>query len=132
MNQLYRKWVPAFVVFLIVNTTVFIFKKPLQDDGFGLRFLLIANLLLFLVGLAGFLVQMKALKSKSMHTFIRGVYVSLILKIFIVIIALATYLFITQGKINKPSLFTALGLYIIYTLFEVRQLMKTARHKSDA
>jgi Ca2+/Na+ antiporter len=132
MNQAYPKWTLAFALFLLVNASVYIFKKPLLDIGFGLGFLLMANLILFLLGVGGFLIQLKALQSKSMNSFIRGVYVALILKIFVVIIGLASYLFITHGKINKPSLFTALGLYIIYTLIEVRQLMKTARYKSDA
>jgi hypothetical protein len=36
------------------------------------------------------------------------------------------------GQVNKPSLFTSMGIYLVYTSMEVIQLMKIARKKTDA
>ena len=85
-----------------------------------------------LFSLLGFIIQVRGLQSVNTNAFIRSVYASLLVKIFIVIIALAVYLFITKGKINKPSVFTAMGLYILYTFIEVKQLMKISRRKTNA
>ena len=132
MKEIYNKSVPVIVLFILVNSLAFIFKTFLHDHGFGIKFLLAANLLLFCISLFAFFIQMRGLKSTNINAFIRGVYASLLIKIFIVIIALSIYLFITKGKINKPSLFTSMALYMVYTFIEVRQLMKISRRKTNA
>jgi len=131
MKEIYNKSVSVIVLFILVNAFAFLFKNFLHNHGFGIRLLLTANLLLFVLTMTGFFIQMRALKSSNINAFIRGVYLNLLVKIFIVIIALGLYLFITKGKVNKPSLFTAMGLYILYSYIEVRQLMKISRKKAD-
>lgn len=132
MREAFRKFIPVIVLFALVNTVVLIFKTFLVSQGFGIEFLIIANLMLFLISFFGFVIQTKALDSTNINAFIRGVYSSLLMKIFIVIIVLGLYLFITRGKVNKPSLFTSMGLYIFYTVLEVMQLMKISRKKPNA
>ena len=132
MKENYSKFVPVMVLFIFINAMVFIFISFLELHGFGIEFLLIANLVLFLLSFSGLFIQMKALKSSNINAFIRGVYSSLLLKIFIVIIEFGLYLFITRGKVNKPSLFTSMALYIFYTSIEVTQLMKISRKKTNA
>jgi len=129
---MYSKSVPLIVLFILINALAFILRTFLHDQGFGIKFLLTANLLLFCMSLFAFFIQMSGLKSTNINAFIRGVYGSLLVKVFIVIIALGIYLFITKGKVNKPSLFTSMGLYILYTVIEVRQLMKISRRKTNA
>jgi hypothetical protein len=132
MKGIYNKSIPVIVLFILINALAFIFKTFLHNQGFGIKFLLTANLLLFCLSLLAFFIQMRGLKSVNMNAFIRSVYASLLVKIFIVIIALAVYLFVTKGKVNRPSLFTAMALYIVYTFIEVRQLMKISRRKTNA
>ena len=132
MKEIYNKSVPLIVLFILINALAFIFKTFLHNQGFGIKFLLTANLLLFCMSVFAFFIQMSGLKSTNINAFIRGVYGSLLVKVFIVIIALGIYLFITKGKVNKPSLFTSMGLYILYTVIEVRQLMKISRRKTNA
>lgn len=132
MKEIYNKSVAVIVLFILINASAFLFKNFLHAQGFGIKLLLTANLLLFVLTLLGFFIQMRAIKSTNINAFIRGVYVNLLLKIFIVIIALGIYLFITKGKVNKPSLFTAMGLYILYSSIEVKQLMKISRKKTNA
>jgi len=132
MKEIYSKSVPVIVLFILVNAAIIIFKLRLIAMGFEIPFLLIANLILFGLSLAGFFIQMRGLKSTNTHAFIRGIYASLLLKIFIVIIVLGIYLFISEGKVNKPSLFTAMALYILYTFIEVKQLLKISRGNPNA
>lgn len=131
MSNIYKKAVPVVVLFVLINVLAYLLKDFLHGHGFGIKFLLIANLLLFCLSLLCFFIQMKGLRSVNNNAFIRSVYASLLIKIFIVIIALAAYLFITKGKLNKPALFTSMALYILYTFIEVRQLMKISRSKTN-
>lgn len=127
-----KKYVPVIGLFVFINAMVFIFKPFLLSSGFEIRFLLIANAIIFLLSISGFFIQMKGLRSTNINAFVRSVYASLLFKMFIVIIVVFTYVFLTKGKINKPSLFTSMGVYVLYTCIEVIQLMKIARKKPDA
>jgi|SRR5690242_2248834 hypothetical protein len=128
----YNRAAAVVMIFIIVNALVFFLKKYLESHGLDVGFLLTANLVLFLLSLAGFLFQMRGLQSSNTHAFVRSVYASLLLKLFVVMIALGIYLFTHDGKINMPALFASLLLYLVYTVMEVRQLMKTLRKKPDA
>lgn len=132
MKQGYKMFTPVFILFICVNALVLIFKSFLEAHNFAIIFLAAANLLLFCVSFCGFFLQLRGLKSSKIHALVNGVYASLLIKIFIVIIALALYLFITKGKVNKPSLFTSMALYILYTLIEVKQLLKVSRNNPNA
>jgi hypothetical protein len=54
-----------------------------------------------------------------------------LLKLFVIVAAIVIYILLLGGKVNLPSLFTAMVFYIIYTSIEVIELMKLARKKSD-
>ncbi|MEO6188189.1 MAG: hypothetical protein ABIO82_00120 [Ginsengibacter sp.] len=127
-----RNFAPIFIPFILINALVWIFESFLQAKGFDLLFLLIANALLFVLSLAALAIHVSGLKSLNINAFIRGIYGALLLKIFIVAIIVLLYVFITKGKVNKPSLFTSMGLYFVYAFFEVKQLMKISRKKQDA
>lgn len=131
-NFFQNKYSSVIILFVLIAGAIFIFKSLLQSMGFDVRFLLIANLLLFFVTLCGFFIQMNGLKSANTNAFIRGVYFSFLIKLFVIMIAVAIYLFIMRSRLNKPSLFTSMGIYLLYAAVEVFQLMKIARSKSDA
>jgi len=67
-----------------------------------------------------------------MYAFIRGVYSSILMKIFVVVAAILIYIFVTGGKVSKASLFTSMAFYLLYTSIEVIQLMKIVRKKPNA
>ncbi len=129
---MYNKSAAVLAVFILVNGLVFIFKGFLQRHGFDIGLLLVANLVLFVLGLAGFYILMQGLRSSNTQAFLRSVYASLLLKLFVIIIVLSLYLFVHKGKINRPALFTSLGLYVVYMIIEIRQLMKLTGKKPDA
>lgn len=128
---LIRKTVPVIVIFILISLLVFIFKNSLASYGFDIPFLLIANVLLFLLSLFGFYIQTKGVRSTNVNAFVRGLYSSLLLKMFAIIGAILIYIFVMGGEVNKPSLFTSMAIYLLYTSIEVVQLMKIARKKSN-
>jgi len=133
MNQtLLKKLFPVIVVFILINVLAFIFRNTLNVAGFNVDFLLAANVVLFLLTCFGFFIQTKGVRSTNIHAFIRGVYSSLLLKMFVIVGAIVIYILIMGGQVNKPALFTSMGIYLVYTSIEVIQLMKIARKKTDA
>jgi hypothetical protein len=127
-----KKYAPVIILFILVNVIVLIFRSFLEANGFDTVFLIIANAILFMLSILGFVIQMKGLKSTNVNAFIRSLYSSLLAKMVMIMIAVIAYIFITGGKVNKASLFTSMGLYFFYTAIEVTQLMKIARKKPNA
>ena len=125
-------FLPVILVFIILNSLVIIFKTFLENNGFDRDFLIIANLLLFILSLTAFYLQRRAIQSNNPNAFVRGVYAAMIIKLFVCMIAVTVYAFIKASNINKPALFTSMGIYILYTSFEVAGLMKVARKKNNA
>ena len=127
-----KKIMPVTVMFTAITAIVIILKSVLKSIGFDINFLLIGNLILFLLSISGFLIQMRALRSANINAFIRGIYSSLLLKLFIIATAVLIYVFLNRENVNKQSLFTCMGLYFVYTIIEVKQLMKISRGKANA
>ena len=127
-----KKIMPVILMFIAITAIVFILKSVLKSIGFDINFLLIGNLILFVLSISGFLIQMRALRSANINAFIRGIYSSLLLKLFIIATAVLIYVFLNRENVNKQSLFTCMGLYFVYTIIEVKQLMKISRAKTNA
>ncbi len=122
-----KKFIPVILLFVFIMATVFILQSYLQSVGFNITVLLIGNLILFALSIVGFLIHLRGLKSSNINAFLRGIYASLLLKLFVVAIGVLAYVFVNGKNINKPSLFTCMALYILYTVIEVKQLTKIAR-----
>ncbi len=132
IQLLIKKFIPVIGLFLLINLILFMFGSSLKESGFNIGFLVAANAILFLITFLGFYVQTKGVRSTNVNAFIRGVYSSLLIKMFIIVVAIVIYILVMGGKTDKLSILTAMGIYIIYTAVEIVQLMKIARKKPDA
>ncbi|MEO5648984.1 MAG: hypothetical protein ABIR03_03555 [Ginsengibacter sp.] len=126
-----KKFIPVVGLFIFVNIVLFIFEEILSANGFAVNFILGANAVLFLLSLFGFFIQTKGVRSSNINAFIRGVYSSVLLKMFIIMGAILIYILIAGGTVNKPAIFTSMAIYILYTSVEVIQLMKIVRKKPN-
>lgn len=131
-NKTSKAFIPIILAFIIINGVIAGARSILISKGFDINFLIYANLLLFVISIGGFLIQRRGLQSPNHLAFVRGVYGAMMIKMFICMIAVFIYVFIYKSKINKPGLFTAMGLYIVYTVLEVMGLTKLARKKTNA
>ncbi|RNI40294.1 hypothetical protein EFY79_03060 [Hanamia caeni] len=132
IQSLVKKFIPVIGLFLFINLIIFIFFNSLKEAGFNVAFLIVANIVLFLLTFFGFYIQTRGVRSTNINAFIRGVYSSLLLKMFVIVGAILIYIVAMGGEVNKPSILTSLGIYLVYTFTEVVQLMKIARKKPDA
>ena len=132
LQSLVKKFIPVIGLFLLINLIVFIFFNSLKEYGFNVAFLIVANIILFLLTFFGFYIQTRGVRSTNINAFIRGVYSSLLLKMFVIVGAILVYIVALGGEVNKSSILTSLGIYLVYTFLEVVQLMKIARKNPDA
>ncbi len=130
MSAFNRFLYPLLAVFIILSAAIFILSSMLQKAGFDTRILLVANGLFFLMNLAVFLLQKKALSNKNPNVFVRTVMAGMMLKMLTCAIIVIVYVSKAGPGYNRKSVFTALFLYLIYLAVEVATVMKLNRRNN--
>lgn len=118
---------PIILLFVFLNAFIIIFRRNLTAEGFNVDTLILGHVLLFVMTLISLMMLKSGLKAGTTPGFLRSVYGSFMLKFFIAAIAVFAYAWVNKGQINKPSLFTLMGLYLVYTYTEVKTLLKLSR-----
>jgi len=119
------------VFFFIITTGFFAGTKGfLERYKFDQEVLLIGNLILFVVTSLSFIIGKRSMSSSNPNAFVRGVYLSTMIKLFVCAIAAFVYIMIFRKNINKPALIACMGLYIIYSILEVSVLKKLLKVKN--
>jgi len=122
-----KAYIPVVYFFLIVSGLIILLQFLMPGPAINYRVLLIGNLLLFIVGNISVQMTVRALSDKNTQVFLRMIYGSFMLKFFVFAIAAFTYISIYKKAVNKPALFGCLGLYILYTIIEVRSALKQSK-----
>ena len=115
------------LLFVFLNSAVILFRRSLVSSGFNTDVLLIGNIVLFLITMLSYRLQAGGLKAPATAAFLGGVYGSFILKFLVVAAVVFGYGYLSGGRINKPALFSLMGLYLVYTFLETRALMKLSK-----
>lgn len=131
-KQSFRNFLPAIMVFLVLNSALLIMMNRLEDWGFDYTVLVFGNLMIFGISFLSYWMAVKGLTTKNNHAFFRWVYGSIMMKLFLLAGVAFIYIVMNKKEVNKPSLFFCMGLYIIYTFIEVSALMKVNKQKTNA
>ncbi|MGC4034545.1 MAG: hypothetical protein QM764_01200 [Chitinophagaceae bacterium] len=131
MQSRTRPFLPVIILFILLNAFFVTGKSLLEKWGFAQDVLIGGNFILFVVTVISYFISKKGLSSTNPHAFVRSVYGSFILKFFAFAIAAFVYIQVTKAAVNKPALFTCLGLYLVYSFLEVSILTKMLRKKAD-
>ena len=123
---------PIIIFFILLNALFLTSKNFLERGGFEQAVLIIGNLILFAATLASFLFAKRGLRSENPQAFVRSVYASIMIKLLICVIAAMVYIFLFRKNVNRPALFTCMGLYLVYTFIEVSVLTKLLKEKKNA
>jgi len=131
-KQSFRNFLPAIILFLVLNSGFLATMKKLQDWGFDYSVLVFGNLIVFGISFLSYLMAVKGLTTKNNHAFFRWVYGSVMIKLFLLAGVAFVYIMMNKNEVNKPALFFCMGLYILYTFIEVSALMKVNKQKTNA
>jgi cobalamin biosynthesis protein CobD/CbiB len=131
MRNSLKAFYPVVILFLVLNGFFIAGKNMLERWGADQDVLIIGNLVLFGITLISFLVAKRGLNHSNPHAFVRSAYGSIMIKLFICIIAAFIYIAAYKKDLNKPALFTLMGLYLLYTFIEVSSLMKLLKQRTN-
>lgn len=127
-----KGFMPVILLMILLNGFFSIGKNWFQHWNIDSNVLIVGNTLLFLITFFSFLLAQRGLNNPNPHAFVRSVYMSVMLKLFICIITAFVYISIYKSNLNKPALFICMGLYLVYTFLEVASLMKMLKQKKNA
>ena len=131
MKSKMKPFLPVLIIFILIVSFSISGKNLLNKWGIDQDLFAIGNLVLFIATFISYSLAARGLKSENPHAFVRSVYVSIMIKMVICLVAVLVYIFSTEA-INKPGLFFCMGLYLVYTFVEVNILTKLAKQKTNA
>ncbi|MCH5600685.1 hypothetical protein [Niabella ginsengisoli] len=120
------------LVFVLLSAFFIVFRQTLAKSAVDTTVLLIANIILFLVGIFTVRNGLKAIGNPNPHVFVRVFYTGFIIRLFVCAIAAFIYIYLSDGNVNKAALFGSLGIYMLYTIIEVTSLQKALRNNKNA
>lgn len=123
---------PIILLFIILNAFFIAGRNFIERNGFDQSVLIYGNLVIFGATIISFLFAKRGLQTQNAQAFVRGVYLSIMVKLFICVIAAMIYIFLYRKNLNKPALFTCMALYLVYTFIEVSVLTKLLKEKKNA
>lgn len=124
-----KRLFPLTLMFVILTVLLLIFRSTLEIAGFHFNFILIANIILYVLSIIALRIQLRYIKSNNPHQFVRSVYSSVVMKMLLILAALFIFIVAMDGQINKQAIFVTMGIYVLYSSVEVFQLMKLVRKK---
>jgi hypothetical protein len=127
-----KSLMPLIFLFVVVNSFAILFRDRLTGIGFDIDILLIGNFFLFAITGFSFYMLHRGMKASTTAGFLRSVYGSFMVKLLLAAIVVFGYAFLYKGQINKPSLFTCMFLYLVYTFLEIRTLLKISKKSTNA
>ena len=130
-NTSLRPVFPIIFFFIVLNALFLTSRNFLELHGFDQNVLMVGNLIVFLATILSFLFASRGLKSTNPQAFVRSMYLSIMVKLFVCIIAALIYIFIFRNNLNKAALFTCMSLYLVYTFIEVSVLTKLLKGKKN-
>lgn len=127
-----KGFVPILLVFIALNGFFVVGRNLLQRWGANEEVLLYGNIFLVAITFVSYLIARRGLASSNPHAFVRAVYSSILLKLFVCLIAAFVYIMIYKQDLNKPAFFMLMGLYLLYTFLEVSVLTKALKQQKNA
>lgn len=124
----YNKYfLPILLVFIIINTACLFMKEFLLEKGINASVLLGANVILFLLSVIALIMHIKAVKNPNPQVFVRSVMAASFIKLMVIALSALAYLALAKENRNIAAVIASMGLYVIYTVIEIRNASKINR-----
>jgi hypothetical protein len=124
--------VPLFTFFIIVCGFCSLFKSWLTSKNIDPVVLGFGNILLFILSLAVFSIQKRALKNTNPQVFVRAVMLGTFIKLMVIAIAVAIYLVASGENRSVYAVIGSMVLYVVYTIIDVRIASKLNRKNGSS
>lgn len=130
MNSRFKGLLPLVFTFIIFTLLLLVALVFFNDRGVSVVVILMANFLFFGMSLFVFRMQRKAMQHSNPNVFIRSVMAGMMIKMFVVIVAVMAYVLLSGKQFNKAAVLISLLFYGVYLAVEVAAVMKLNKRKN--
>jgi hypothetical protein len=113
----------TFYVFLPLSILIFAAHDQITGASLDPAVLMGGNIILYIITAGALYFHRKGSLDKNPNAFFRTVYASMILRMFLCIVAVIVYAMAAGNTINKYSLLLCFLFYFMYSFVEVRRIM---------
>lgn len=118
-----KKFLPVTALFVLMNTIGLycIYFFPIK--GIKLSFILVVNLMLFILALFNFW-RIRKMDLSKPNQMVQSVMMGTLIKMMIFAIAALIYSRQNLGPVGLITLFISMGIYLMYTFLEIQWTLK--------
>jgi len=131
-NSSFRDFRPVLFLFTFVTVFCISGRSWLEKQGIDSAVVIVGNVLLFAVSLAASLLNTRSLQSSNPQSSVRAMYGGFMIRFFVLAIAAFIYIMMEKKQVNKAGLMICAGLYVLYSGFETRALLRMSKQNRDA
>lgn len=117
--MLIKKMIPIFILFVFINSFCFLGMELNLEMGVNYYFILVVNTMLLFMAIVSFY-RIKNMDKHNANAMVRSVMLGTLFKMGVFAIAALVYAKTQNTKVSIPTLLIAMGLYLIYTWFEIK------------
>ena len=130
MNLRLKLIAPLFFTFLAC--TLVFFGGHFVENKWGIDYnaLIAINSLFFLASLLIFRLQYNAMQDKNPQVFVRSIMSGTLIKMLICVAVIVGYVLLLGKNFNKPVIYIAMVLYVVYLVTETRLMMKLNKNRN--
>jgi hypothetical protein len=104
----------------------------LQKAGFGTTVTLVGDIVLFAATFLSLYLYQRAMTHTSTQGFLRNAYSGLMIKLVVCLVGVGIYAVAAKGIIDKYGIFACVFLYMVYSVIEMRSLMRWNKERTNA
>ena len=127
-----KLYVPVMLFFIVVNGFLLAGNKLLQTMGIEQPVAIIGNLILFIATMLSLYLYQRAMTHVSTQGFLRNAYSGLLVKLVICLVSVAIYAMVEKANLNRQGVFACVFFYFIYSVIEMRSLMRWNKERTSA
>jgi nitrogen fixation/metabolism regulation signal transduction histidine kinase len=98
------------VIFLVLSAIFYALK--INAPEFNYAILMAGNAVMAFLCIVSYVIVTKQISNRP-DAFVRGVYASSFLKLFVCMISILVYAMVNKPHVHKPSIFVLLGIYAV-------------------
>jgi hypothetical protein len=118
-----KKMIPIFILFVLINTICFLGMELDLVIGVNYYFILVVNTMLLFLAIVSYY-RIKNLDNNNTNAMVRSVMLGTLLKMGVFAVSALVYAKTQNTKVSIPTLLIAMGLYLLYTWFEIKWATK--------
>jgi len=123
---------PLFIFFMLVTAFCVVAKTWLAAKNIDPRVLGFGNIILFILSLFIYRLQKKAMGNKNPNVFVRAVMLGTFIKLMVIAVSVMVYIIMAGEKRSVYAIIASMGLYVVYTIIEVRIATKLNRKNGSS